>query len=213
MEFHKRYVFDGSVPMRYTEEDSGIDTDVTLLFEGVCAIAPSEERQGSEPELDETQLRQLAVQAVQPAYMCLCPDGLTGEMLNAAPAENIRAHAYASFKASLLPFHAVPEQLTLDAHRLTDRDAAVLESFKKRAALLDPAKAAQAMLSEQNRFLRGAMPPEQTDTVRWICACGSINTMHFCPDCGQKKSNRKWICACGSVNTMNFCPECGRKFE
>lgn len=50
----------------------------------------------------------------------------------------------------------------------------------------------------------------------WTCACGSVNTGKFCPECGQPKSEvpKKRFCTnCGyELNPdAKFCPECGTK--
>ena len=42
----------------------------------------------------------------------------------------------------------------------------------------------------------------------WTCACGSVNTGKFCPQCGAPKP-QGWTCSCGSVNKGKFCPQCG----
>lgn len=70
------------------------------------------------------------------------------------------------------------------------------------------------MNSQQVQAAAKAVPaPEEKDT--WTCACGSVNTGAFCPECGTKRPENKvagsWVCACGSVNTGKFCPECGAK--
>ncbi len=71
----------------------------------------------------------------------------------------------------------------------------------------------------------------------WECACGTITTGKFCPECGTAKptptpeptaepiptptpeptatptpasvADGAWVCTCGSNNTGKFCPECG----
>lgn len=57
----------------------------------------------------------------------------------------------------------------------------------------------------------GAKKPEEKPT--WTCACGSVNTGNFCPNCGAKKPEEKttWTCSCGTENEGNFCPNCGSK--
>ena len=47
----------------------------------------------------------------------------------------------------------------------------------------------------------------------WTCACGTVATGKFCPECGAPKpaDDGSWKCACGAVNTGKFCPECGAK--
>ena len=45
----------------------------------------------------------------------------------------------------------------------------------------------------------------------WKCACGSVATGKFCPECGAKKPEAGWKCACGAVNKGKFCSECGAK--
>ena len=45
----------------------------------------------------------------------------------------------------------------------------------------------------------------------WKCACGSVATGKFCPECGAKKPEAGWKCACGAVNKGKFYSECGAK--
>ena len=45
----------------------------------------------------------------------------------------------------------------------------------------------------------------------WQCACGTVATGNFCPDCGAKRPAAGWTCTCGSVNKGKFCPNCGAK--
>ena len=51
----------------------------------------------------------------------------------------------------------------------------------------------------------------------WKCACGSVNTGKFCPECGMKKP--RYRCdKCGwepadPAKPPKFCPECGDRFD
>ena len=45
--------------------------------------------------------------------------------------------------------------------------------------------------------------------AKWTCACGSVNTGKFCPECGQPKPSG-WVCSCGAVNAGKFCANCGQ---
>ena len=54
----------------------------------------------------------------------------------------------------------------------------------------------------------GAKKPEAGG---WTCACGASVTGKFCPECGAKKPEDGWTCACGAVNKGKFCPECGAR--
>ncbi len=46
----------------------------------------------------------------------------------------------------------------------------------------------------------------------WKCACGTVATGKFCPECGSPKPAAEgWKCACGAVNQGKFCSECGAK--
>lgn len=49
----------------------------------------------------------------------------------------------------------------------------------------------------------------QTDT--WTCACGTVNTGKFCPECGKPMPSKEWMCTCGQVNSGKFCSECGKQ--
>ena len=44
----------------------------------------------------------------------------------------------------------------------------------------------------------------------WTCACGSVNTGKFCPECGKPAPATDWTCECGAVNSGKFCSECGK---
>ena len=57
----------------------------------------------------------------------------------------------------------------------------------------------------------GAKKPEPKASG-WQCACGATATGKFCPECGAKRPEAEgWTCACGAVNKGKFCPECGTK--
>lgn len=47
----------------------------------------------------------------------------------------------------------------------------------------------------------------------WKCACGTIVTGNFCPNCGTKRpaEDEGWTCSCGAVNKGKFCTNCGAK--
>ena len=46
----------------------------------------------------------------------------------------------------------------------------------------------------------------------WKCACGTLATGKFCPECGVKKpEDTGWTCSCGTQNTGKFCQNCGTK--
>ena len=50
----------------------------------------------------------------------------------------------------------------------------------------------------------------------WTCACGSVNTGKFCPNCGSAKPEapaKKFCPNCGAQVEAGakFCPECGTK--
>lgn len=45
----------------------------------------------------------------------------------------------------------------------------------------------------------------------WTCACGTVASGKFCPNCGQPQPAPAagWTCSCGSVNQGKFCANCG----
>jgi membrane protease subunit (stomatin/prohibitin family) len=46
----------------------------------------------------------------------------------------------------------------------------------------------------------------------WKCACGTVATGKFCPECGSAKPvENVWTCSCGTVNQGKFCQNCGTK--
>ena len=77
--------------------------------------------------------------------------------------------------------------------------------------------------------------PKAASAGNWICACGTVTTGKFCPECGAKKPEPpkasaagSWICpTCGAANKCDkcgwepkdptkppkFCPECGDPFD
>ncbi len=48
---------------------------------------------------------------------------------------------------------------------------------------------------------------------QWKCACGTVATGNFCPECGSMKpAANGWICpACKAENQGKFCQNCGAK--
>ena len=55
-----------------------------------------------------------------------------------------------------------------------------------------------------------AMPQTAPAAGAWTCACGSVNTGKFCPECGTPAPQTEWVCACGTTNSGKFCSECGK---
>lgn len=50
----------------------------------------------------------------------------------------------------------------------------------------------------------------------WTCSCGMVNTMNFCPNCGNSKPKEITCPHCGMVIPeqfagMKFCPNCGKE--
>lgn len=65
-----------------------------------------------------------------------------------------------------------------------------------------------------------AQPQAQTAAAAaesWRCACGSVNTGKFCPECGAKKPvyrcNKCGWKPADPSNPPKFCPECGDPFD
>ncbi|MBQ7455609.1 MAG: SPFH domain-containing protein [Clostridia bacterium] len=56
-------------------------------------------------------------------------------------------------------------------------------------------------------------PAAQPAADSWTCACGTVATGKFCPECGKPRpAANGWTCAaCGHVNQGKFCSECGAK--
>lgn len=65
----------------------------------------------------------------------------------------------------------------------------------------------------QNLYAMGQQQGiEKAPQNGWKCACGTVASGNFCPDCGAKKpEDNSWTCSCGAVSKGNFCPNCGRK--
>ena len=53
-------------------------------------------------------------------------------------------------------------------------------------------------------------PATQPAANTWTCACGSVNTGKFCPECGKAAPAADWVCECGTTNSGKFCSECGK---
>ena len=56
-------------------------------------------------------------------------------------------------------------------------------------------------------------PPAPPAGDSWKCACGTVATGKFCPECGAPKPAADgWTCpSCGAKNKGKFCVECGAK--
>lgn len=71
----------------------------------------------------------------------------------------------------------------------------------------------------QNLYQTGVQQTQQQpqqsapQSSGWKCACGTMVTGKFCPECGAKKPEQAagWTCKCGTVNKGKFCTECGAK--
>ena len=72
----------------------------------------------------------------------------------------------------------------------------------------------QGGMNAQNLFAMGQQQqPQQPQQPAggWKCACGTMATGKFCPECGSPKPQDGWKCSCGAVNQGKFCQECGAK--
>ena len=202
MELHKQYTFEGTVPMRYTEEAMGLDRTYTLHFEAACALA------ATTALVTPRTLEQAVILSLQPAYMRAYPDGINKETLHAAPAEAVCAQALPSLKAALQMLGAEPEQFTVTRHWLGEEDAAAAAEAEKNA--VSDEERALELFKQQLLVMRAKTGARG---ILWICECGTINDMNFCTECGKRKSFARWSCPCGNLNDNRFCTECGRKFE
>ena len=109
------------------------------------------------------------------------------------------------------------------AARLTDAQARAMEEAAKNPnagpmmafAGMNMASRAggadAAALFAMNQTMGQAAAPAANQPGTWTCACGSVNTGNFCPQCGKPKpAGGAWVCACGAENTGNFCTQCGK---
>ena len=64
-------------------------------------------------------------------------------------------------------------------------------------------------MGQQQRQMQ--QPAPAPAAAGWQCACGTVATGKFCPECGAKKPEDGWTCACGAVNKGKFCAECGAR--
>ncbi|MBR0349750.1 MAG: SPFH domain-containing protein, partial [Clostridia bacterium] len=70
----------------------------------------------------------------------------------------------------------------------------------------------QQMAQQQTAPVTPAQPaPAAPVQGGWKCACGTVTTGNFCPECGSSKPAEGWTCSCGAVNKGKFCPNCGQK--
>jgi len=76
-------------------------------------------------------------------------------------------------------------------------------------------QAQQNMQAQPAQSAQPAMQPAQPAPAAedgWKCACGTVATGKFCPECGAKRPAAEgWTCSCGAVNKGKFCTECGAK--
>lgn len=61
-----------------------------------------------------------------------------------------------------------------------------------------------------------AEPQSAPQENSWTCSCGMVNTMNFCPNCGNSKPKEVTCPHCGMVIPeqfagMKFCPNCGKE--
>lgn len=73
-------------------------------------------------------------------------------------------------------------------------------------------------INAQNLYAMGQQAaPSATASEAWTCACGSVNTGKFCPECGAKKPvyrcNKCGWKPADPSNPPKFCPECGDPFD
>ena len=80
------------------------------------------------------------------------------------------------------------------------------------------AQQAQAQQAQYNAAAGAVQTPVRPAENSWTCACGSVNTGKFCPECGSPKPEApSGVCPnCGQAfpdpaNPPKFCPECGTK--
>lgn len=75
-------------------------------------------------------------------------------------------------------------------------------------------------MGQQQQAQQAAQTPQPTPAPQaapaaggWKCACGTIVTGNFCPNCGTKRpaEDEGWTCSCGAVNKGKFCTNCGAK--
>lgn len=83
------------------------------------------------------------------------------------------------------------------------------------------ASAAQLFHMGALQGAQGSAGTEQSGNARgadtWRCACGSLNSANFCPECGSRRPASARACACGwqpdaGARPPKFCPECGAPF-
>lgn len=69
----------------------------------------------------------------------------------------------------------------------------------------------------QQQAAPAAAAPAAPAAEAWTCACGSVNTGKFCPECGAKKPvyrcNKCGWKPADPSKPPKFCPECGDPFE
>jgi membrane protease subunit (stomatin/prohibitin family) len=70
---------------------------------------------------------------------------------------------------------------------------------------------AQQLIDAQAQAMANAAAAPTTPANGWKCACGTVATGNFCPECGSPKPAEAegWTCNCGAVNKGKFCQNCG----
>lgn len=70
----------------------------------------------------------------------------------------------------------------------------------------------QQAQQQMQQPMQQVQQPAASAANGWKCACGTMATGKFCPECGSPKpADEGWTCSCGAVNKGKFCQNCGTK--
>ena len=208
----------GNVEREYTRDE----IDAQLKTEFISALQPA--------------LATLSEQELRPAQLPAKVNELKEAMNEALRYEWIESRGITVGKIALNPITLTEEDMKkinqmedaaslgsnpfMMAGRMTDATANAMETAAGNSGgamtgFLGMNMAGGAMgggFNAAQQFYNTGMQQVAQPAAGWKCACGTMATGKFCPECGSPKpADNGWTCSCGAVNKGKFCPECGSK--
>lgn len=174
VEWNKPYAFEGNVFVLVTDESVNLELDFTLFYAVTVSVKPV--NGAATLVLPEAALQEDVFSAVMSAYSG-ASNRLSVEDLRAGrPAAALVAEARRRLNDLLSAFDAEAGLFNIEKHWLSDADETLLDSVLQSRTLLDPKKAAEALLQKTLDFIADR---------QWICPCGRTNNTRYCPECGR----------------------------